>query len=427
MEQLEMQSGFGNQFSSEALSGTLPVGQNSPQKIAHGLYAEQISGSAFTAPRHENLRTWTYRIRPAVVHETFAPIDSGRVRSTPFDEVPPSPVQMRWDPLPMPKEPTDFLQSLVTMAGNGNSSEQKGCAIHLYACNRSMGERFFYSADGDFLFVPEKGSVRLKTELGWLDIEPQEIAVIPRGIRFQVEPHQDARGYVVENYGAPLRLPTLGPIGANGLANPRDFLAPVAKFENREGKFTLIAKFGGAFWQAALSHSPFDVVGWHGNYVPYKYDLRRFNTIGTVSFDHPDPSIFTVLTSPSETPGVANLDFVIFPPRWMVGEHTFRPPYYHRNVMSEWMGLVCGVYDAKVGGFVPGGSSLHNCLSGHGPDEKTFAKASAAELKPEFLSSTLAFMFESRYPFHITTFARDGGLLQSDYSACWQGLPKYFK
>lgn len=426
-KKLEMQSGFGNQFSTEALEGVLPHGQNSPQKVARGLYAEQLSGSSFLAPRHENLRTWTYRIRPSVAHGAFEPRESGAIRGTPFNEKPLSPLQMRWNPLPLPEKPTDFLQGLVTMAGNGNSAEQKGCAIHLYACNRPMEDEFFYSADGDFLFVPEQGTLRLKTELGSLLIEPQEIAVIPRGIRFQVEPLDCARGYVCENFGMPLRLPALGPIGANGLANPRDFLAPVAQFEDREGDFTLVSKFAGSLWQASLDHSPLDVVAWHGNYVPYKYDLRLFNTIGTISFDHPDPSIFTVLTSPSEAPGVSNLDFVIFPPRWMVGEHTFRPPYFHRNVMSEWMGLICGVYDAKAKGFLPGGSSLHNTLSGHGPDTKTYEKASSAELKPEYISGTLAFMFESRYPFHTTAYAMDAGLRQSDYMDCWKDLPKHFK
>lgn len=420
-------SGFGNHFATEALKGTLPEWQNSPQKVAHGLYAEQISGTSFLAPRHENLRTWTYRLRPGVVHGAFQPRDAGKVRGTPFDELPVSPMQMRWNPLPMPEKSTDFLQGLVTMGGNGNSNEQRGCAVHLYAITAPMTDTFFYSADGDFLFVPESGSIRLKTELGWLDVAPKEIAVVPRGIRFQVEPEGKARGYVCENFGAPLRLPNLGPIGSNGLANPRDFQSPTARFEDREGKFTLVAKFGGRLWQAPLVHSPLDVVGWHGNYAPYKYDLTHFNTIGTVSFDHPDPSIFTVLTSPSETPGISNIDFVIFPPRWMVAEHTFRPPYYHRNAMSEWMGLVHGVYDAKATGFAPGGSSLHNAFSGHGPDAETFSKASSADLKPHYINETLAFMFESRYIFQPTRFAIEGGLAQPDYLECWQGLRKHFK
>ncbi len=426
-EPLNYLTGFGNHFSTEARPGTLPVGQNSPQKVAQGLYAEQLSGSSFLAPRHENQRSWLYRIRPAVTHGAFTPIDAGKLRGTPFTEMPASPSQMRWNPLPLPKTPTDFLGGLVTMAGNGNSAEQKGCAVHLYACNQSMQD-FFYSADGEFLIVPDQGVLRLKTELGTLDVGPKEIAVIPRGIRFQVDTQgRPCRGYVAENFGPPLRLPQLGPIGSNGLASPRDFQTPVARFDDLSGKFRLVAKFGGTLWQAPIDHSPLDVVAWHGNYAPYKYDLTRFNTINTVSFDHPDPSIFTVLTSPSETPGVSNLDFVIFPPRWMVAERTFRPPYFHRNVMSEWMGLVHGAYDAKAVGFVPGGSSLHNCLTGHGPDAETFEKASGVELKPHYIADTLAIMFESRYPFAPTAFAVEGGLLQPDYVQCWQGLPKNFK
>ncbi len=422
---LQYQPGFGNHFVSEAVPGALPAGQNSPQVCPKGLYAEQLSGSAFCAPRHENLRSWLYRIQPAVVHGAFAPTERGRIRGTPFNESDVGPAQLRWDPQPHPKQPVDFLGGMVTLAGNGNSAEQKGCAIHVYACNKSM-EGFFYSADGDFLFVPYEGELRLKTEMGWLDVGPKEIAVIPRGIRFQVEVSQVCRGYICENFGSPLRLPGLGPIGANGLANPRDFQVPVARFEEKKGAYVLIAKYGGKLWQAKLDHSPLDVVAWHGNYVPYKYDLQLFNTINTVSFDHPDPSIFTVLTSASEIPGVSNLDFVIFPPRWMVAENTFRPPYFHRNVMSEWMGLIHGVYDAKSDGFTAGGSSLHNCLSGHGPDAATFQKASEGEQKPLYQGNTLAFMFESRYPFVPTGYAMENQL-QKNYHECWGGLKPLYK
>ncbi len=423
MESLQYLSGFGNHFATEALPGTLPEWQNSPQKVAHGLYAEQLSGSSFLAARHENLRSWVYRIHPSVQHGAFKKRGKSNIESTGNQ---PSPEQMRWNPMPVPTSPTDFLAGLTLMAENGRLCEQKGVAIYLYACNKSM-EAFFYSADGEMLFVPQDGALTLKTELGWLNVAPKEIAVIPRGVRFQVAVSENCRGYVCENFGTPLRLPQLGPIGSNGLANPRDFLAPVARFEDREGKQTLVAKFSGALWEAALDHSPLDVVAWHGNYAPYKYDLTKFNTIGTISYDHPDPSIFTVLTAPSETPGMSNIDFVIFPPRWLVAEHTFRPPYYHRNVMSEWMGLITGVYDAKAKGFLPGGSSLHNTMSGHGPDTATFEKASTVELKPQYVGETLAFMFESRYPFAVSTYAQTGGLLQKDYMDCWKDLPKNFE
>lgn len=361
------------------------------------------------------------------MHGGFSPIDAGKIRTAPCEEVPVSPEQMRWNPMPIPAEPTDFIAGLVTGATAGNALEQKGVGIHWYVCNRSMVNTFFYTADGELLIVPQEGTLRLRTELGTLEVSPKEIAVIPRGIRFAVETAGPARGYVCENYGAPLRLPGLGPIGANGLAAPRDFLYPTAAFEDRDGDFTLIAKLGGRLWKAPLKHSVFDVVAWHGNYAPYKYDLTRFNTIGTISFDHPDPSIFTVLTSGSDVPGTANLDFVIFPPRWMVANDTFRPPYFHRNTMSEWMGNVHGKYDAKGEGFAPGGASLHNAFTAHGPDQEAFEKATNAELKPTYIDDTLQFMFETRYVLQPTRFALEGGLLQRDYLECWEGLKKHYR
>jgi homogentisate 1,2-dioxygenase len=421
------QSGFGNEFASEAIPGTLPQGQNSPQRVAHGLYAEQLSGTAFTAPRHTNRRSWLYRIRPAAVHQPFQPLAHATFHNR-FDEAPATPNQLRWDPLPLPSAPTDFVDGLVTLAGNGGPAEQGGIGIHLYAANRSMQGRFFYDADGELLIVPQLGRLRLATELGVIELEPQEIAVIPRGVRFRVDLLDDeARGYVCENFGALLRLPDLGPIGSNCLANARDFLTPHAAYEDVEGAFELVAKFQGALWSAAIGHSPLDVVGWHGNYAPYKYDLRRFNTIGSISYDHPDPSIFTVLTSASDTSGTANMDFAIFPPRWLVAQHTFRPPWFHRNVASEFMGLITGVYDAKAEGFVPGGASLHNCMSGHGPDAATFEKASGADLsKADVIGGTMAFMFETRKVIRPTQQALDAPQLQQNYHECWQGIRKHF-
>ncbi|HEY2968410.1 MAG TPA: homogentisate 1,2-dioxygenase [Casimicrobiaceae bacterium] len=425
--ELRYQSGFGSELATEALPGALPQGQNSPQKVPYGLYAEQFSGTAFTAPRHANRRCWLYRLRPAVAHGKFRLLEAGLLMSAPFEEVATPPTQLRWDPLPLPAASADFVEGLATMAGNGDTAMQVGIGIHIYACNRSMHGRYFYDADGELLVVPQQGALRLATELGRLDVKPGEIALIPRGLRFQVEIEDGvARGYVCENYGAHFRLPELGPIGANGLANARDFLAPVATFEDREGDFELVAKFAGGLWSAPIDHSPLDVVAWHGNHAPYKYDLARFNSVNTVSFDHPDPSIFTVLTSPSDTPGTANVDFVIFPPRWMVAEHTFRPPWFHRNVMSEFMGLIHGAYDAKAEGFAPGGASLHNCMSGHGPDAATFDKASKVALAPHKIEDTLAFMFESRYVIRPTRFALETPELQKDYLDCWQGLTKHF-
>ncbi|MDR5866949.1 homogentisate 1,2-dioxygenase [Halomonas koreensis] len=425
---LDYQQGFRNHFATEALPGALPDGQNSPQRCPYGLYAEQLTGSAFTAPRHHNLRSWLYRIRPSVAQGGYRRLPDATMATAPAAG-PADPNQMRWDPLPIPEAPTDFVDGLLTVAVNGDAGDQTGCGVHVFACNRDMTERFFYDADGELLIVPQLGTLRLRTELGELEVTGGEIAVIPRGIKFQVRlaaGSDAARGYVCENYGSPLELPGLGPIGANGLANPRDFLTPVAAYEDQKGDFELVARFSGAFWAARLDHSPLDVVAWHGNYAPYKYDLANFNTINTVSFDHPDPSIFTVLTSASDTPGMANIDFVIFPPRWMVAEDTFRPPYFHRNLMSEFMGLIHGEYDAKAEGFVPGGASLHNCMSPHGPDAETFEKASNAELTPQYQGNTLAFMFESRYAFQPTETALNADFRQRDYVDVWAGLDSHF-
>ncbi|MEC9016385.1 MAG: homogentisate 1,2-dioxygenase [Pseudomonadota bacterium] len=418
--------GFANHFVTEAVAGAVPVGRNSPQSTPFGLYAEQLSGTAFTAPRADNRRSWLYRLRPTAQHEAYRPYAGAhRFASAPFMDMPPSPNRLRWDPLPMPSDPVDFLDGIVTYCGNGDIAAAVGFAVHLYACNRPMDGRAFFNADGEMLIVPQQGALRITTELGRFDVAPQQVALIPRGVRFQVSLlDESARGYICENYGALFRLPELGPIGANGLANARDFETPVAWFEDVDAPFELIQKFQGGLWSTTLPHSPFDVVGWHGNLAPCRYDLRRFNTINTVSYDHPDPSIFTVLTSPSDTSGVANCDFVIFPPRWMVAEDTFRPPWFHRNVMSEFMGLVTGAYDAKAGGFAPGGASLHNQMASHGPDRTSYENAVAASLAPHKIDATMAFMFEGRFPFRPTRFAAEADFAQRDYDACWSGFAK---
>ena len=424
---LRYQSGFGNAFSSEAVKGALPVGRNAPQRAPLGLYTEVISGTAFTAPRSENQSTWLYKLRPSAMHGPYKRIGDGLVRSGPFDEVETPPNRLRWDPFPIPAKGNDFIDGLATIAGSGSPAAQTGVAVHIYRANRSMQRRYFYCADGELMLVPQEGSIVLLTELGKLGVAPGEIAVVPRGMKFAVAlADKQARGYVCENYGPGFRLPELGPIGSQGLAQTRDFMAPTAAFEDG-GKCEVVTKFMGRLWASEISHSPLDVVAWHGDYVPYKYELARFMAINTVSFDHPDPSIFTVLTSPSGQPGVANCDFVIFPPRWMVAENTFRPPWFHRNVMSELMGLVHGAYDAKAAGFVPGGISIHNCMSAHGPDLTTFERASNAELKPHKLDGGLAFMWESRHVFQPTRFAMGARELQKDYDAVWTGFKKLYK
>jgi homogentisate 1,2-dioxygenase len=364
-----------------------------------------------------------------VVQGAFQEINLGTIRTGPDRDAVASPNAFRWDPLPIPGEPCDFVDGLATIATNGDVHAQKGIGIHVYRANRSMQDRFFYNSDGELLLVPELGNITVRTECGVLNAGPGQVAIIPRGMKFCVAlDGSEARGYVCENYGSKLELPERGPIGSDGLASSRDFETPVAAFEDREGDFELVTKLDGKLFACRINHSPLDVVAWHGNLAPYRYDLRAFNTIGSISFDHPDPSIITVLTSQSDTPGTANVDFVIFPPRWLVMEDTFRPPWYHRNVMSEYMGLIYGDYDAKTGGgFVPGGASLHNSMSPHGPDAAAFDAASRQKLEPQKLSNTMAFMFESRYLMRPTTFALSSPSLQTDYTDCWQGLKKNFR
>ncbi|MBT2477064.1 homogentisate 1,2-dioxygenase [Streptomyces sp. ISL-94] len=439
-EGLEYLTGFGNEHSSEAVPGALPHGRNSPQRAPLGLYAEQLSGSAFTEPRSHNRRSWLYRIRPSAAHPPFTRIDNGALRTAPFTDAAADPNRLRWNPLPDPAPGTDFLAGLWTLGGNGDAAQRTGMAIHLYAANADMTDRVFSDSDGELLIVPERGGLLLRTELGLLAARPGEVALIPRGVRFRVElldgdaaeaadgtENAPARGYVCENYGRPFELPDLGPIGANGLAAARDFRAPAAAFEDSERPTEVVNKFCGNLWSATYDHSPLDVVAWHGTHVPYVYDLRRFNVLGSISYDHPDPSIFTVLTAPSDTPGLAGVDFVVFAPRWLVGEDTFRPPYFHRNVMSEYMGLIEGAYDAKAEGFVPGGGSLHNMMSAHGPDRETFDRASAAELKPQKIDDGLAFMFETRWPITATAQAAGADHLQRGYDDVWQGLQRHFR
>jgi homogentisate 1,2-dioxygenase len=422
-------SGFGNTFETEALAGALPVGRNSPQKVNYGLYAEQLSGSPFTAPQASNQRSWLYRIRPGVKHTSrFRKVDRGLIRTAPEREDTDLPIaQLRWGPPPLPQEGITFVGGLRTMTTAGDCDTQAGMGAHVALVTASMKDESFSNADGEFLIVPQQNSLRFRTEFGVISAEPGEIVIIPRGVIFRVELIDGpARAYVCENYGGAFTLPDRGPIGANCLANPRDFLAPVANYEDSEAPHALFVKWGGELYRTETRCSPLDVVAWHGNYYPYKYDLRRFSPVGAIAFDHPDPSIFTVLTSPSETPGTANIDFVIFPERWAVAENTFRPPWYHRNIMSEFMGLVYGVYDAKPEGFVPGGISLHNQMLPHGPDTDAFRHASTVELKPVKLANTLAFMFETRFRQRVTKFAANLETLQDDYIDCWEGLPKTF-
>lgn len=411
--------GFGNYHQTEAVPGALPISQNSPQHCNLGLYAEQLSGTAFTCSRHNNLRSWLYRILPSVVQGTYQAYEVTLIKPYHAEQ---SPNPLRWSPLNLVKEKdVDFVDGLFHLAGTQHTN------AYLYHCTHSMDDKYFANNDGEMLFVPYLGEVNLHTELGTLNICPGMIAVIPRGVKFKMELiSSETKGYLCENSARPLTLPQLGIIGANGLANPRHFQYPVAAFEQHQTNVTLICKYQNKLWTAPCTHSPLNVVAWHGNYAPYCYDLSLFNTINTVSFDHPDPCIFTVLSSESDTPGVSNLDFVIFPPRWMVAEHTFRPPYYHRNYMNELMGLVRGEYDAKKEGFMPGGVSIHNCMTPHGPDQLSYEKAIEQTLAPELYLNTLAFMFETRDVWQVTEQAMYLPERQKEYVDCWQGLKPEF-
>lgn len=420
--------GFGNEFESEALPGALPMGQNSPQRCPYGLYAEQLSGSAFTAPSHLNKRSWLYRIRPSVLHlRNPKDIEQSHWKTAPCRDGDAPLGQLRWGASDVPDDAGSFIEGIRTIVTAGDCSLRVGMAAHLYLAGRSMHDDYFYDADGELLIVPQFGDLRIFTEFGLIECSPGEICVVPRGVKFRVELSAGpSRGYVCENYGAPFTLPYRGVIGANGLANPRDFFSPTAAFEDKETPCRLRVKWGGRFYRCDLDHSPLDVVAWHGNYAPYKYDLRKFCPVGAVLFDHPDPSIFTVLTSPSDESGVGNVDFAIFPPRWQVAEHTFRPPWYHLNIMSEFMGLIYGRYDAKPSGFEPGGMSLHNAMLPHGPDAEAFEQASEADLGPVKIDDALAFMFESRLPLYPTSFAMSLETLHQDYAECWSDLRRNF-
>ncbi|XP_045476872.1 homogentisate 1,2-dioxygenase [Harmonia axyridis] len=429
MDEFRYLSGFGSEFSTEdpRCPNSLPKGQNSPQTCPYGLYAEQLSGSAFTAPRTENRRTWLYRILPSIGHKPFKKFHKENFESN-WDDVEPNPNQMRWMPFDFPAKKTDFVEGINTICGAGNPKSKLGLAIHVYSCNVSMKNRAFYNSDGDFLIVPQQGKLVIKTEFGRLQVSPNEICVIQQGMRFQILLSEPSRGYILEVFGKHFTLPDLGPIGANGLANPRDFLTPVAKYEDIQEEFEIVAKYQRKLFVCTQNHSPFDVVAWHGNYVPYKYDLKNFMVINSVSFDHCDPSIFTVLTCQSDKPGTAIADFVIFPPRWSVQENTFRPPYYHRNCMSEFMGLIDGKYEAKEGGFLPGGATLHSIMTPHGPDINCFQKASKEELKPTRVAEgSQGFMFESCLSLAVTEWgSKTCQKLDADYYKCWEGLKRNF-
>jgi homogentisate 1,2-dioxygenase len=424
---LTYQAGFGNQHASEAIVGALPIGRNSPQRHPLGLYTEQISGTSFTAPRADNRRTWVYRIFPSAASQgKFDRIESALLPTTRM-QAEATPNRHRWERWPIPSAPIDFVAGLTPIAISGRAEDLEGVTIYSFAINRSMFRRVFTSVDGELLIIPQTGKLHILTELGALQVDPGEIILIPRGIRFSVRVESDsASGYVCENFGASFRLPELGLIGANGLANARDFLAPTAQYENDANPVECVMKFGGALWTCQLRRSPFDVVAWHGNLVPYKYSLWNFNALNSVTYDHSDPSIFTVLTSPSAIPGVANSDFAALPPRWSVSEGTFRPPWFHRNVMSEFVISLFGPPEARGSHYQVQSAHLHNCMGAHGPDPEVFSRASSVDLKPT-REESLGVMFESRLSFRVTDQAMNAANHVSNYSDNWAGMPVLFE
>ncbi|KAH7409553.1 homogentisate 1,2-dioxygenase [Cadophora sp. MPI-SDFR-AT-0126] len=429
----EYQAGFGNHFESEAVPGTIPQGQNSPRCVRFGLYAEQMTASAFVAPRPSNKNAWLYRVRPAVAHEGFTDLPDNKDTESNFMPINPkvhiSPTQLAWLPFDIPTEGgIDFVSGLKTVAGSGEPTLREGIATHVYTANTSMSQKAFVNSDGDFLIVPQQGSLDIQTEFGPLFVQPGEICVIQRGIRYRVElPDGPSRGYILEIWGSNFDLPELGPLGANGLANSRDFLTPKAKYEIKKERWEIVYKLGGKFFKSTQGHSPFDVVAWHGNYVPFKYDLTKFVNVGSISVDHIDPSIFCVLTAKSRDPTAPLADFLIFSPRWDVASHTYRPPYYHRNVASELMGLIYGGYGGRSDSFQPGGVSFECGMVPHGVAYEEF-KAASAEPPPEMQISkgAVAFMFESSRPFTITDYAWNSKKKHEHEPKMWDNLVDNF-
>ncbi|KAH7114315.1 homogentisate 1,2-dioxygenase-like protein [Dendryphion nanum] len=429
----EYQSGFGNSFESEAVPGTIPKGQNSPRCVRFGLYAEQMTATAFVAPRHLNKKAWLYRARPAVAHQGFTDLPDNPDTESNFLPINPrvhlSPTQLAWLPFDIPTDgEIDFVSGLKTIAGSGDPTLREGLSISTFLANASMNKRAAVNSDGDMLIVPQQGALDIQTEFGMLFVQPGEIAVIQRGQRYKVNlPDGPTRGYILEIWGSNFQLPELGPLGANGLANSRDFLHPVAKYEIEVAPWEIIYQLGGKFFKSKQNHSPFDVVAWHGNYVPYKYDLTKFVNVGSISVDHIDPSIFCVLTAPSRDPSAPLADFLIFSPRWDVASHTYRPPYYHRNAASELMGLIYGEYAGRSDEFQPGGVSFECGFVPHGVAYEEFKAASAAP-PPEMQISkgAVAFMMESSRPFTITDWAWNSEKKHEHEPKMWDDLVDNF-
>eukprot|EP00550_Attheya_septentrionalis_P011516 CAMPEP_0198303206 /NCGR_PEP_ID=MMETSP1449-20131203/56767_1 /TAXON_ID=420275 /ORGANISM="Attheya septentrionalis, Strain CCMP2084" /LENGTH=538 /DNA_ID=CAMNT_0044005693 /DNA_START=55 /DNA_END=1671 /DNA_ORIENTATION=+ len=485
--------GFGNSFESEALPNALPRGRNNPRNVPYHLYAEQLNGTAFTSPRSCNRRTWLYRTHPSVhgTSSPLLPPDQlshsklfkgnnddndddddsvvHTIRNKPSCFGHCAPQDLTWDPNPMRWKPFSTNSSSETAQDHDFvsgchllASRPEQVSIYVYAFGQNMTsssssssstlpqmkkklQHHLYNSDGHFLIVPQGGpDLEIQTELGHLKVGHREIAVLPRGMMFSVnkgkrEGQDDdvARGYLLEVEEGHFQLPELGPIGSNGLVNVRDVCHPVASYDatpstddsQQQQQHVIWNKFGGQLFGRTQSHSPFNVVAWHGNYVPFKYDLNKFCAIGSVTYDHLDPSMYTVLTVPSHgEAGTALCDFVVFPSNRIMAtdSNTLRPPWFHRNVMTEFMGLLDGVYDAKQeDGFQPGGASLHSCMTPHGPDASSYQAAvtnpctSPTALPP---TAGMAFMFETCHKLKLSPFSLSSPHRDLGYATCWDDL-----
>ena len=426
-DDFEYLSGFGNALSSEAREGVLPPRQNTPRKVPFGLYAEQINGTGFTLERAHNQRVWLYRLRPQIVVSGWEKLPASQFVGR-FDEGSVSPELLRFAPQAWPETDVDFIGGLVTFAGAGDPCAKTGFAIHQYAASVDMVRRAAANLDGDLLVVPQEGALRVQTELGWLLVSPGEILILPRGIRFRVElPDGRARGFVGELFNGHYRLPERGLVGANGLADERHFRAPVASFEDLEAPYEIVHKQGGDLWRTTVNASPFDVVAWHGRYAPFKFDLMDFNAYWGANWDHSDPSILTVLTSPHDDHGRNAVDFAVFRGRWDATQDTFRPPYMHRNSAVEFNAVIKS--PRTKGAYRPGAVTYTPYLMPHGVSvsgyEAAVGQSDEHANEPRRSSDDeLWIQFESTYLLRVMPWILDSPQRDRAYTGQFEGFRK---
>lgn len=435
--------------SSEAVSGAVPAVNNSPQKPPLGLRTERISGGSFVAPRELSYQTWLYRLRASIAHSDWA-----RLRVSGADEGygPPSPVRPAnvtpnsrlWGGFPAPAAGSHWANGQQLLGRNGDPQAKEGMALWVFSVTASMPPRqAFASLDGEALVIPQSGALDIQTELGRLVVRQNEIAVIPRNVRYRVclPEGKPCRGYVCELYQGHFRLPDLGVIGSTGLANVRDFQVPKAFVDATvhshlgttqapgpgaptgvdDGEWSIVARLVGNLWHCTQAHTPFDVVGWHGTCYPFKYDLARFCALGNLVFDEHDPSLFVVLTARHHgaEPTTAVVDFAVIPPRWMAARDTNWLPYFHRNTMQEFFGPIVALQDGahplnatgETNRFAPFGAGLNGCMSTHGPSERDFQAARARDTTtPAFVGGdegVTIFLVETERPLLLSDWAME--------------------